>query len=103
MSTLQRIGMVFGAMSGTIIAFIGFDMTWDAIASGELIGAFIVFAFVTLPGMAASAGVGIAMYLEDREDRRNPAPGTYRGECVGGWHCGCADCIEYRHGVRLPD
>jgi hypothetical protein len=95
MSTLQRIGAGFGLACGIIIAAIGMDLAWDTIASGELVGAFIVLAFVALPGMGTVVGLTVAMYREDmaRESR----------ECLGGWHCWCPACTNYRTGVDLPE
>jgi hypothetical protein len=89
---------MFGGISGLIIASLGLDIAWDTLASGEWVGAFVVMVFVALPGAGMVGGIMWAMYREDRdrEDRESR-------ECVGGWHCWCPACTEYRTGIDLPE
>jgi hypothetical protein len=102
MSKLQAIALTIGGIAGTIIGVLGINLTYDALAAGQIIGGLIVILFVCLPGIGMTAGIGIAMAME-RDRTVKPPVGTYGGDCADDMFCWCRECAEYKTGLDLPD
>jgi hypothetical protein len=83
---LQRIAIIFGAVSAMIIGAIGIDMAVEAARDGEIIGLIIVALFVVAPAAIAIFATAVALYEPDGEDDDR--------SCCGA-QCWCPKCTTF--------